>query len=137
MRAEDLVELVEKRGLVGLQDELGCSRQRAESLDVEARRMIRLGFGGWDVGRSLAASVIGRQRDQGPAVREITPETARALAALERLERPPTGDEIASRLAEDRRREVERRNAQDEPARRAFAARVRAGGYRGFTGDER
>jgi hypothetical protein len=138
MRAEELVELVERRGLVGLQDALGISRGRAEALDVEARRMVRSGFGESEVGRSLTASAIARQQAiRALEAREVTPETSRILAALDRLGRPPTPDEIASRLDADRRRYVEAKNAVDEPARQAYAAQLRRSGYAGFTGGQR
>jgi hypothetical protein len=137
MRAEDLVELVERKGLVGLQDALGVSRGRAESLDVEARRMVALGFGESQVGQGGLARAIARQRDRGPEAREVTPETARVLAALDRIERPPTGDEIASRLDADRRRDVARRNAEHAEANRVYAQQLQRSDDDGFVGGQR
>jgi len=137
MRAEDLVELVERKGLTGLQDELGISRGRAEALDVEARRLVGSGFGQSEVGRSLTASAIARQRAVGREAPEVTPDTARVLAALDRMDAGPTGDEIASRMDADRRRDVERRNADGAESNRAYAATLRRSGYAGFVGGER
>jgi hypothetical protein len=137
MRAEDLVNLVEHKGLVGLQDALGCSRGRAESLDVEARRLVGLGFGQSEVGRSLTASAMARQQATQPSALPVNPDVERVLRALDRMERAPTGDEIASRLDADRRREVERRNAEGAEQCRAYAATLRASGYAGWTGGDR
>jgi hypothetical protein len=137
MRAEDLVELVEKRGLVGLQDQLGISRQRAESLDVEARRLVASGFEQSKIGRSLAASAIARQRDRGPSTRPTSPDVDKVLRALDRMEAGPTGDELASRMEADRRRDVEARNAVGAAESRRYAQQLKRGGYAGWAEGQR
>jgi hypothetical protein len=137
MRAEDLVELVEKRGLVGLQDELGCSLKEAEGLDTLARRMVRADLGEAPVGRTLTPKAMARQRDRGPSTPPADADVDKVLAALDRLEAGPTGDQLTSRMDADRRREVEARNAVGAESNRAYAAQLKRGGYQGFVEGQR
>jgi hypothetical protein len=107
MTAAELVELVEARGLVGLQEHRQCSRREAELLDVRARRMVGLGFGDSPIGRPV------RVAPTAPPPPEPSADTARVLRALDRLERAPTGDELASRMDADRRQEIYKRNVAE------------------------
>jgi hypothetical protein len=61
----------------------------------------------------------------------MTPEQEHAARLFGRLDQQPTSEEVANQLEQDRRQYVADRNAKDDAARRAYAARVRAGGYRG------
>jgi hypothetical protein len=106
MTAAEVVDLVERQGLVGLQDHRGCSRREAELLDIRARRMVGLGFGDSPIGRPIRAAWT------APPSPEPTPETERVLRALDRLERAPTGDELASRMDADRRRDIAKKNVK-------------------------
>jgi hypothetical protein len=87
--------------------------------------------------RIVAASLKLQQATTGPppppSSSSPDPETAKVLAALDRAERAPTGDELASQMDADRRAEVARRNAEGAEANRAWAAKLRRSGYAGFT----
>jgi hypothetical protein len=102
--AAEVVELVEHKGLVGLQEDRGCSRREAELLDVRARRMVGLGLGSSPIGRPITAPPM------SPTMPEPSADTARVLRALDCMDRAPTGDELASRMDADRRRELYKRN---------------------------
>jgi hypothetical protein len=138
MRAEHLVEVVDRNGLAGLMDELSVTLQKAEALDIDARRLVAQGFGSSEVGAGLTTRAINRQQAiRPPSGPTANPDTERVLRALDRLERAPTGDEIASRQAQDRRLDVERRNRDGAEANRQWAQQLQRGGYAGFTGGDR
>jgi hypothetical protein len=106
---------------------LAASGAKISTADIEAAERDRI----------VAAALRRQQAMTVPTPPEPSADTARVLAALDRLERAPTGDEIASRQAEDRRRYVEARNAKGADANRTYAAQLWAGGYAGWTGGER
>jgi hypothetical protein len=66
-----------------------------------------------------------------------TPEQERAVRLLDRLEARPTSEDVANAQVRARLQDVSRRNAQGAEASRAYAARLRAGGYQGWTGGQR
>jgi hypothetical protein len=84
-----------------------------------------------------AASLRLQQATTGPPAPEVTPDTARVLAVLDRLEARPTSEEVASAQAQARLADVARRNADGADDCRAYADRMRASGYQGWTGGER
>jgi hypothetical protein len=104
MTAAELVELVEHKGLVGLQEHRGCSRREAELLDIRARRMVGLGLGDSPIGRPITAPPM------SPPMPEPSADIQKVLRALDRMDRVPTGDELASQADEARRRELYKRN---------------------------
>jgi hypothetical protein len=106
MTAAELVELVEHKGLRGLQEDRQCSRREAELLDVRARRMVGLGFGDSPIGRPV------RVAPTSPPPPEPTADVQKILAALDRMDRPLSGDELASRMDADRRRDIARKNVK-------------------------
>jgi hypothetical protein len=85
--------------------------------------------------RIMAASLRQQQAKVGPP--PMTPAQEHAARLFDRLEVRPTSDEVASAQAQARLADVARRNAEGAEERRAYAARLRAGGYRGWTGGER
>jgi hypothetical protein len=107
MTAAELVELVEHKGLVGLQEHRQCSRREAELLDVRARRMVGLGLGESPIGRHV------RVAPTSPTMPEPTADVQKVLAALDRMDRPLSGDELASRMDADRRQELYKRNVAE------------------------
>jgi hypothetical protein len=105
--AAEVVDLVEHQGLVGLQDHRGCSRREAELLDVRARRMIGLGLGDSPIGRPVRAAPA------TPPPPEPSADVQKVLAALDRMDRPLSGDALASRMDADRRQELYKRNVAE------------------------
>jgi hypothetical protein len=67
----------------------------------------------------------------------MTAEQERTARLFDRLERRPTSEELASAQVQARLADVARRNADGADACRAYADRMRASGYRGWTGGER
>jgi hypothetical protein len=68
---------------------------------------------------------------------QMTPEQAEAARLFDRLEVRPTAEEVATQQVQARLADVARRNAEGADDCRAYAARLRAGGYQGWTGGER
>jgi hypothetical protein len=64
----------------------------------------------------------------------MTPEQEHAARLFGQLDQQPTSDEVASQLEAARLQYVADRNAKDDAARRAYAARFQAGRLAG--GDE-
>jgi hypothetical protein len=67
----------------------------------------------------------------------LTAEQEQAARLFDRLEARSTAEELANRLEADRLAEVARRNAQGAEDCRAYAARMAASGYKGWTGGDR
>ena len=87
--------------------------------------------------QGLKASAIARQRDRGPSTRPTSPDVDKVLRALDRMEAGPTGDELASRMEADRRRDVEARNAVGAAESRRYAQQLKRGGYAGWAEGQR
>jgi hypothetical protein len=67
----------------------------------------------------------------------MTPEQEKMARLLGQLDRHPTAEDVANRLEAARLQEVARRNAEGAEACRAYADRMRAAGYQGWTGGSR
>jgi hypothetical protein len=67
----------------------------------------------------------------------MTPEQAQAARLFDRLKRRPTAEESANQQAQARLQDVARRNAEGADDCRAYAGRLRASGYQGWTGGDR
>jgi hypothetical protein len=104
-----------------------ASAAKITAADVEAAERDRV----------VAAALKLQQAMTAPPPSSPDSDTEKVLAALDRLERPPTGDELASQMDAARRQDVARRNAEGAEANREYAARLRAGGYQGWTGGDR
>ena len=102
-----------------------ASGAKITTADVEAAERDRI----------VAASLRLQQATVGPP--PMTPEQVEAAALFDRLEVRPTAEEVANRLEAARLQEVARRNANGAAESRAYAARLRAGGYGGWTGGQR
>jgi hypothetical protein len=105
-----------------------ASGAKITAADIEAAERDRIVAASLKLQQAMAA---------GPPPSSPNSDTAKVLAALDRAERPPTADEIASRLDADRRRYIEAKNSVGAAENRALAARLRASGYRGWTGGDR
>jgi hypothetical protein len=84
----------------------------------------------------IVAAALRLQRAMTPPP-PMTPEQVEAARLFDRLEARPTAEEVARQQVEARLADIARRNAEGAEASRAYAARLRAGGYRGWTGGER
>jgi hypothetical protein len=96
--------------------------------DVEAAERDRIVAASLKLQQAMAAP---------PPTPAPNPNVERVLAALDPLERPPTSEEVANRVEADRLADVEARNAKGAAEVHAYAARMRASGYRGWTGGNR
>jgi hypothetical protein len=84
----------------------------------------------------IVAASLRLQRAMTPPP-PLTPEQDRAARLFDRLEVRPTAEEVATQQAQARLADVARRNAEGADDCRAYAARLRAGGYQGWTGGDR
>lgn len=85
--------------------------------------------------RVMAASLRLQQATAQPP--PMTPEQVEAAALFDRLDRQPTAEEMANRLEAARLQDIALRNAEGADDCRAYAARLRASGYQGWTGGDR
>lgn len=93
-----------------------------------------------DVEAAERAEVVARSLRLQQAMTAPPPMTAeqeQAARLFDRLDRQPTSEEVANQQTQARLEDIARRNAEGAEATRAYAARLRAGGYQGWTGGER
>jgi hypothetical protein len=84
----------------------------------------------------LTAGALRRQQAMtGPP--PLTPDQEHAASLFDRLEVRPTAEELANGMEAARLADIARRNAEGADDCRAYAARIRASGYQGWTGGQR
>jgi hypothetical protein len=97
------------------------SGTRITAADVEAAERDRI----------TAAALRLQQASGGPP--PLTPEQEHIARLFDQLDRRPTAEELANQQAQARLQDIARRNAEGAEANRAYADRMRASGYRGWT----
>jgi hypothetical protein len=85
----------------------------------------------------VVAAALKLQQATAASPPPLTPDQEHAARLFDQLDRRPTAEELATQQEVARLAEVARRNAQGADDCHAYAARMRASGYRGWTGGDR